>query len=45
MNGQAGNFRFMTINTRSEIKEIISEDQNDLLGNLSYVYEKYFLVR
>ena len=40
MNSQAGSFRLMTINTRSEVKEIISEDQNDLLGNLPYVYEK-----
>ncbi|CAF1270240.1 unnamed protein product [Rotaria sordida] len=45
-NVQAENFRIITINTKTkEIKEIISEDKNDLLEDITRVYEKYFLVR
>ncbi|CAF5035250.1 unnamed protein product [Rotaria sp. Silwood1] len=45
-NAQAEKFRLITINTKTkEIKEIISEDKNDLLEDVTHVYEKYFLVR
>jgi prolyl oligopeptidase len=45
-NAQAENFRLITINTKTkEIKEIISENKNDLLEDITRVYENYFLVR
>ena len=45
-NDQAANFRLITINTQTkEIKEIIREDQNDLLEDIIRVHEKYFLAR
>jgi protease II len=45
-NFQAENFRIITMNIKTkEIKEIISEDKNDLLEDLTRVYENYFLVR
>jgi prolyl oligopeptidase len=45
-NSEAENFRLITINTKTEeIKEIISENKNDLLEDITRVYEKYFLVR
>ncbi|CAF3226968.1 unnamed protein product [Rotaria sp. Silwood2] len=45
-NAQAENFRLITINTKTkEIKEVIAEDKNDLLEDVTRVYEKYFLVR
>ncbi len=45
-NAQAENFRLITINIKTkEMKEIISEDKNDLLEDVTRVYENYFLVR
>ena len=45
-NAQAENFRLISINTKTqEIKEIISEDKNDILEDVTRVYGKYFLVR
>jgi prolyl oligopeptidase len=45
-NAQAEKFRLITMNTKTkEIKEIISEDKNDLLEDVTRVYENYFLVR
>jgi len=45
-NFQAENFRLITMNIKTkEIKEIISEDKNDLLEDLTRVYESYFLAR
>ncbi len=45
-NDQAENFRLITINTKTkEIKEIIDENKNDLLEDVTRVYENYFLVR
>ena len=45
-NAQAEKYRVITINTKTkEIKEIISEDKNDLLEDVTRVHEKYFLVQ
>ncbi len=45
-NTQAEKYRVITINTKTkEIEEIISEDKNDLLEDVTRVHEKYFLVR
>ena len=45
-NAQAENFRLITINTKTrEIQEIIPEDKNDLLEDVTRVYENYFLLR
>ncbi|CAF1361850.1 unnamed protein product [Rotaria magnacalcarata] len=45
-NDQAENFRLISMNAKTkEIKEIISEDKNNLLEDITRVYDKYFLVR
>ena len=45
-NAQAEKFRLITIDTKTkEIKEIINEDENDLLEDVMRVHGKYFLVR
>lgn len=45
-NAQAENNKLISINTKTkEIKEIISEDKNNLLEDITRVHEKYFLVR
>ena len=45
-NAQAEKFRLISMNTKTkEIKEIIAEDKNDILEDVTRVYEKYFLVR
>lgn len=45
-NSEAENFRLITINTKTnEIKEIISEDKNGLLEDITRVHGNYFLVR
>ncbi|CAF3974170.1 unnamed protein product, partial [Adineta steineri] len=43
---QAQNFRLISMNIKTkEIKEIISEDKNNILEDVTRVYEKYFVVR
>ena len=45
-NFQAEKFCVITINTKTnEIQEIISEDKNDWLEEVTRVYNKYFLVQ
>jgi prolyl oligopeptidase len=45
-NFEAANFRLITINIKTkEIKELISENKNDLLEDVTRVYENYFLTR
>lgn len=45
-NDQAKNYRLITMNTKTkEIQEIIAENENDLLEDVTRVHEKYFLVR
>ncbi|CAF1183506.1 unnamed protein product [Adineta steineri] len=45
-NAQAQNFRLISINIKTkEIKEIISEDKDNILEDVTRVYEKYFVVR
>ena len=45
-NNQAEKYRLITINVKTkEIKEILAEDQNDILEDITRVYGKYFVVR
>jgi prolyl oligopeptidase len=45
-NSQAENYRLITMNSKTkEIKDLISEDQNDILEDITRVHGKYFLVR
>ncbi len=45
-NFEAENFRLITMNTKTkEMKEIIGENKNDLLEDITRVYENYFLIR
>lgn len=45
-NHQAKNYRLITMNTKTnEIQEIIPENPDDLLEDVTHVHGKYFLVR
>ena len=45
-NAQAANYRLITMNTKSkEIQEIIAENKDDVLEDITRVHEKYLLVR
>ena len=45
-NAQAPNFRLITMNTKTnEVKEVIAENTNDILEDVTRVHDKYLLVR